>query len=622
MVLPLRYVVDTDSSYDVGGERDTGIGHRIHGDIMQLQCQNDNGGEHLANATVKPAYVCRIRTFVPTSMLLDHPQQHPARSAGGRIAADVHHSFASWAAVMQHHDTAYGEKPWLIHHDARHQRSVWSYAVFIDVARRTAALLVSHGIGAGDRVVIAGHNHPDTINQYFACWMIGACAVPLNMTEDDSRLAYIMGASGARLAFVRSDYAERVATLRPDSLRTVVDVDTDTADPTYYRALRALDPLPWPSEDVDRRFDDCLLVYTSGTTGNPKGVVLVQQNLFADGYDIADWHGIDESTRMMCVLPVHHVNGTIVTHVAPFLAGASVVLCRKFSTEHFFPTIQDEAVSVVSVVPTLLAFLLEGKAQPDASRPNSLRHIICGAGPLTVELATQFETTYRIPIVHGYGLSETTCYTCFLPADLAWDEHRAWMHDHGFPSIGTPLPCNEMAIHTADGVALGAGERGEIVVRGTNVMRGYDANPTANAEAFAHGWFRSGDEGFYLLDPSGRPYYFITGRIKELIIRGGVNIAPLEIDEVLAGAPGVRAGIAVGFDNDMYGEEIGALVIPETADTDAEAILAYCQEHLPFSKAPKVVLFSDTLPVTSTGKYQRRLVKDRFAAYRGVQFKR
>lgn len=530
----------------------------------------------------------------------------------------------SWGDVMRVRSEAQTDSVWMIYAGVT-GRKTFTYHDFIESARRLATLLQNEGVERGGRVAIADHNHPDTILAYFACWLLGACAVPLNMSEDDARLTYILTDSHPRCILCRSEYLVRVSALAPSS-STLLEVDSDADSSAHQNRLAALKPHPFPSPDTDMRFDDCLVVYTSGTTGSPKGVVLIQQNLFADGFDIAAWHGIDESTRMMCVLPCHHVNGTIVTHVAPFLVGASVVLNRKFSATQFFDTIRNEGVHIVSVVPTLLAFLLEAHADAQGAIEGGLRHIICGAGPLTCDLATRFEEHYHIPIIHGYGLSETTCYTCFLPSTLSWDLHRTWMSEHGYPSIGVPLPCNEMAIHTNDGQEVSAGTRGEIVSRGPNVMKEYYGNEKATNEAFAHGWFRSGDEGFMQLDDEGQRYFFITGRIKELIIRGGVNLAPLEIDEVIARAPGVRAGIAVGFENDVYGEEVGALVILHDADaqgSDAaqEAILAFCREHLPFHKAPKVVLFTDALPVTSTGKYQRNKVKGLFAAFRAVQYR-
>lgn len=550
------------------------------------------------------------------------PSDHPARSAHGIAAPDVPQSFLSWGDLMRHHDAVHLEKTWLIYVDERGNRSTWSYSVFIDVARRMATHLQDHGVKRGDRVALAGHNHPDTVLAYFACWLMGACAVPLNMTEDEGRLSYIVQNCGTTVVLCRSEYRSRIQTACGDSVITIIDVDTDSPDPAFYAAVRACEPYPWPHPELDMRWDDCLIVYTSGTTGNPKGVVLMQQNLFADGTDIASWHGITSDQRMMCVLPIHHVNGTIVTHVAPFVAGASVVLHRKFSPHRFFSSIVNEDVNVVSVVPTLLALLLEARADGSAVSQSKFRHIICGAGPLTCELADRFESTYGIRIVHGYGLSETTCYSCFLPVDLTDHEHRSWMQDHGFPSIGVALPCNEMDIHDAAGNSLPPGERGEIVIRGTNVMRGYDANATANAEAFAHGWFRSGDEGFCVADDKGLLYYFITGRLKELIIRGGVNLAPLEIDEVINRAPGVKAGICVGFENNMYGEEVGALVIASDPTPDAAAIIAFCRANLPFHKSPKVVIFTDALPVTSTGKYQRNKVKHLFGEWKDSQFRK
>jgi acyl-CoA synthetase (AMP-forming)/AMP-acid ligase II len=286
-------------------------------------------------------------------------------------------------------------------------------------------------------------------------------------------------------------------------------------------------------------------------------------------------------------------------------------------------------VHVVSVVPTLLAFLIEYyKARPDVlelfrKKPSTLRHIICGAGPLTVELGQQFEEMFGITIVHGYGLSETTCYSCFLPIDLTKQEHRHWMQDFGFPSIGVALPQNEMMIADENGRELGQSEKGEIAIRGINVMKYYYENEEANERTFSYGWFRSGDEGFYEVDESGRHFFFITGRLKELIIRGGVNISPLEIDEVIAQCPNVKCGIAVGFENDFYGEEVGALVqTKDGATLTADAVIAFCRKRLPFAKSPKVVVFGENIPVTSTGKYQRNQCKPLFSEWKASQFRK
>src|SRR5207248_5064440 len=206
----------------------------------------------------------------------------------------------------------------------------------------------------------------------------------------------------------------------------------------------------------------------------------------------------------------------------------------------------------------------------------------------------------------GYGLSETTCYSCFLPVELDWKTHQQWMQDYGYPSIGCPINANEMAIFDPTGQQLGPGERGEICVRGHNVMKYYYQRPDANRETFKFGWFRSGDEGFYEVDERGRQFFFITGRIKELINRGGVKFSPFDIEEVLLEVPGVKVGLAVAFENDYYGEEVGAYIVPEAGAALTEAdILAHCREKMSFEKSPKAVVFGTEIPVTTTGKYQR-----------------
>jgi long-chain acyl-CoA synthetase len=198
-----------------------------------------------------------------------------------------------------------------------------------------------------------------------------------------------------------------------------------------------------------------------------------------------------------------------------------------------------------------------------------------------------------------------------------------WLSKYGFPSIGAAIPANEMTIHDDDGNEREEGEKGEIVIRGHTVMAYYFGDPEANEKTFAHGWFRSGDEGFFRYDEQGRKFFFITGRIKELIIRGGVNISPFEIDEILMHIPGVEAGIAVGFDNDWYGEEVGAYVKPKQGmNISEEGILAHCRKHLPFDKSPKVVVIGNDIPVTSTGKYQRTKCKSHFLQWKAVQFGR
>ncbi len=509
---------------------------------------------------------------------------------------------------------ASGERDFLIYRDGS-ERIALSYSAFCARVGARVAALRRLGVERGDRVATLFHNDPEVPITAFAVWALGATLVPVNLGEDDERIRFVLENSLARIALCLPSLSDRTASLSGGRIPSYeVAPEREPTTPLLVALDGAAPPEPG---------DAALIVYTSGTTGAPKGVVLEQRNLLVDAQALADWHAIDADARTLCVLPTHHVNGLVVTLITPFLAGASTVLCRAFKTGEFWAAIEEEAVHIASVVPTLLAFLLEA---PEAIEGRSLphfRHLICGAGPLTVELAERFEARFGFRIIHGYGLSETTCYSCMLPTTLAGDEHADWMRRHGFPSIGVPLPPNEMAIHDDRGASVADGERGEIVIRGVNVMRGYYGRPEANAEAFSHGWFRSGDEGFVLRDAAGRRFFFITGRIKELIIRGGVNLSPLEIDEILNRIPGVARGLAVGFENEWYGEEVGAYVMRESdSDLDEATILAACREELPFSKSPKVVVFGSDVPVTSTGKYQRGRLRPHFEDWRKTQFRK
>ncbi|MFN8374099.1 MAG: class I adenylate-forming enzyme family protein [Anaerolineae bacterium] len=568
-------------------------------------------------------------------------------------------------ALTQHANTQ-SNKVYLIYYDAEGNRSELTYAEFLARASQIANYLHDDlGVKRGDRVATIAYNHADTVLIYFACWLIGAAVAPQNVTEDDPRIAFILRNSEAVVCLVRADYLERAERiikgtadgLGAPNIREIIIVgdvgaENNATYPSLYENVRGLstsyladDSMPKANDtalrpisaDTPSLDDEALLVYTSGTTGAPKGVVLTQYNLLVDAQGIAQWQAITGNQRTMCVLPIHHVNGIVVTLMTPMLVGGSTVLNRAFSASHFWERVIKEKVHVVSVVPTLLQFLVEhAQKQQEAGHTVfgegihrrgliHFRHFICGAGTLSMALVQNFENTFGFPILHGYGLSETTCYSCHLPIDLTWDEHRHWMLDYGYPSIGCAIQPNEMAIFSADGSGqrLPPGERGEICIRGHNVMQYYFKRPDANAETFKFGWFRSGDEGFYEVDERGRQFFFITGRLKELINRGGVKFSPFDIEEVLAEFPGVKVALAVAFKNDYYGEEVGAYIVAEAGKTlDAEAILAHCRSKMGFEKSAKVVVFGTEIPVTTTGKYQRLRLQGLFTEWEHTQFRK
>ncbi len=519
--------------------------------------------------------------------------------------------------------------------DERRLRRTYSYAEFGTVVERMADVFHTKlGLTRGDRIATVLFNHDLTLLTYFAAWTLGIAVVPINIEEPPEKKRYILDHSEVSAALCWQDAYDEIKDLQRDLplLREVVAIgdggilDGKGKGPTVKSRRNGSLPPSHLTPSTSRLDDHALIIYTSGTTGPPKGVILTMANLLIDADAIADWHGFGLNDRLMCVLPIHHVNGIVVTLVTPFYCKGSVVLNRKFKSGSFWRRIHEEQVTCVSVVPTLLEFLLDADEDLAAYRLDRFGGAICGAGPLLRDTALRFEERFGFPIRHGYGLSETTCYSCFLPNDLTQEQHRRWLTGYDFPSIGLAMRHNVMTILDACGKSVPETARGEICIRGRTVCAGYFKRDDANEAAFQWGWFRSGDEGFYIADERGRPFFFISGRLKELIIRGGVNISPLEIDDVLKGHPAVKFAMAVPFENRYYGEEIAAYVVPkDPASPPIETdLLAYCRERLPFSKQPKVVLMGDEVPYTSTGKPKRLELKARLAttlaAYREKQF--
>jgi long-chain acyl-CoA synthetase len=560
-----------------------------------------------------------------TSMdLLDHIAQ--AQHMDGPGFSLPWRSFEEFFAARVN-DPAWAMRPFLVYlDDERDVRRTYSYSQFGRKVRQLALVLRKLGLRRGDRLAMMFFNHDQAVLLYFAVWTIGVAAVPINVEESEQKKRYILEHSEAKLICCRADCLEEVRAIQTQvpGLQAVIPIGDDGLLASVPLNPTSIGDASEPEEPSLR--DEALIVYTSGTTGEPKGVVLTAENLLVDADGIADWHGFTPDDRLMCVLPIHHVNGTVVTLVTPFYFGGGVVLNRKFKAGTFWRHIHAEGVTCVSVVPTVLEFLLmmnEDVHHDDLSR---FRGVICGAGPLLKDTAFRFTERFGVPIHHGYGLSETTCYACFLPRDLSADERRRWLIEYEFPSIGSPIRHNEMAVLDERGRPLPEHQRGEICIRGRTVCRGYFKRPDANEAAFRGGWFRSGDEGFYVRDKEGRPFFFISGRLKELIIRGGINISPLEIDEVLRGHPEITFAMAVPFEHRLYGEEIAAYLVPKnaTAPPKEADLLAYCRGRLPFAKRPKVFLFGEDIPYTSTGKPKRLELKKRLApelaAYREVQF--
>lgn len=525
-------------------------------------------------------------------------------------------------------------RPFLTYYDDDHQsRCTYTYGEFGTVVQRAAAFLQDRiGLRSGDRLATILFNHDVTVVLYFAAWISGITLVPINIEESPDKKRFILEDSESSAVCCWDSHVEEVLELQRElpGLRHVIPVNHKGYREDVHQwesgVRRESRPSPVRGRHAFSLDDTALIVYTSGTTGPPKGVVLTAENLLTDADAITDWHRLGANDRLMCVLPIHHVNGTVVTLVTPFYCKGSVVLNRKFKSAYFWRRLHDDQVTCVSVVPTLLEYLLDADEDLSSYSLERFGGFICGAGPLLKETAARFEDRFGFSIRHGYGLSETTCYSCFLPIDLSHEMHRHWLRDFEFPSIGIPLRHNTMTTLSEHGQALPERARGEICIRGRTVCAGYLKRDDANEAAFKWGWFRSGDEGFYVRDEEGRPYFFVSGRLKELIIRGGVNISPLEIDDVLKTHASVQFGMAVSFEHRYYGEEIAAYIVPRTGVSlpTAKDVLQHCRRVLPYPKCPKVVLFGRDVPYTSTGKPKRLELKTRLAsalaAYRNQQF--
>lgn len=421
-------------------------------------------------------------------------------------------------------------------------------AQLLKVVRAASQHLRELEIGSGDVVALRLKNRVEFVVLLFAAWRLGATITPVNPSLTDIEIVRQLSDSGARLLVAEDDGTpvDGVTTL------AVGDLYTEAVSP-------ALEPQPQPSAlDVlyqaavewvrQPRADSstvALLIYTSGTTGVPKGVMLDHANIDAMVVMGVESLQMTPADRCLLILPLFHVNGIVVSILTPLLAGASVVIAGRFDPRSFFDLVEGERPTFFSAVPTIYSMLaaLPANIRPDTS---SLRFGICGAAPASADLLARFEGRYGFPLIEGYGLSEGTCGSTINP--LA-GQRRAG-------TVGLPFPGQEIRILDAAGSEAEAGVDGEVVVRGPNVMRGYLGRPEETARVIVDGWLHTGDVGH--LDAQG--YLTLVGRSKDMIIRGGENIYPKEIEDVLVGDPSVLEAAVIGVPDEKWGEIVVAYV--------------------------------------------------------------
>jgi long-chain acyl-CoA synthetase len=464
----------------------------------------------------------------------------------------------------------------------------------LERSARVAGGLAALGVAPGDRVVVCMANCPEVSVVYQALWRAGAVVTPSTFLLSVPELRHVFSDAEACAAVTTADFAGKVreAAAGIDSVRFLISTGEGDDGVLALSALEQADPLPV----VDRRRDDlAALLYTGGTTGRAKGVELTHANLLYTAHAACEDSYVEGLHRMLMTLPLSHSYGLVVTIAALCSPDRPVTaLLPWFDATAFLELIEQHRIELSSVVPSMLQRLL-GKPL-ERYDLSSLRYMVCGAAPLVPAAAEAFER--RVPSVsirQGYGLTETAA---LVSANPAGRERPG--------SVGLPIPGTTVTILDEGGRELLAGELGEVCCRSPGVMRGYRGSPEATAEALRDGWLHTGDVGY--LDQDG--YLFVVDRKKDLIIRGGFNVYPRDVEDALAEHPAVAAAGVVGRPETDYGEEIVAFVsLVSPGAASGEELIAWARQQIGRDKYPREVRIVEQLPLTAVGKLDRKALR-------------
>jgi sulfoacetate-CoA ligase len=449
---------------------------------------------------------------------------------------------------------------------------------------------MQRGFSKGDTVSLMMPNGYQTTLLFLGIMYAGMTVAPINLHAQPSLLEYVIDHSDTRLIFVDKTEEDRLQT----ALKGVgghievitIDVDAASILPEDFTSDTMLPP-------VEEK-DSALLLYTSGTTGKPKGVIMSHLNVVAGGAYTVQAHQLTSDDRGLCSLPLYHINAEIISAVAPLLSGGSVVMPHRFSVSDFWELISTYRCTWFSVVPTIISYLVAGSSiKGKKSHLDQVRFGRSASSALPPSLHKDFEKQFGISIIETMGLTETAAPVFSNPLNPK---------DRKYGSPG-PAVGNRVKIVDEKRREVTPEVVGEIMVKGDNVMKEYYKAPQATVDTFdPDGWLRTGDMGY--LDGDG--FVFVTGRLKELIIKGGENIAPREIDEVLYRHPAVLEAAAVAIPDTHYGEDILACIAFQPGKTCSESELKeYCLKHLGRFKTPKTIRFLPDLPKGPSGKIQR-----------------
>lgn len=514
-------------------------------------------------------------------------------------------------------DLATGDQPALSFYRGRALEGRLSHAQLRGAVEKLAASLHGRqGVKAGDRVAVLAPNRLEVPVLVLALLRLGAVVVPLNPGAAPEDWAYVVGHSGARGLLVTGDLAERAAAAAPAG----GDFFTLRIEGLLDRIAVGGEPPPAPPPPADLAEQTAVVLYTSGTTGNPKGVALRQRNCLSNAWSMAQNFGLAGTTQL-AVLPLYHAHAFGFGLMTALATGGHLVFAERLEPFTWVHVARTEGVVVSSVVPTLLPLLMASGLTRE--KVPTLRHVMVSSAPLPASVAREFEAKTGVPLVQGWGLSEYTNFACCVSPGASDEEHARLMYSWEVPSIGPALEGTEVRVVGASGAPAAEGEKGELVVRGHSTMFGYyrDAENTARA-IDAEGWLHTGDEGFFRID-AGRPVFFVTGRIKEIIIRDAEKYSPLRLERRIVDAVPELSGrvVVLGFPHEEHGEEVGAYIEVGAADLQLEPgareKLLACLEAMPLPERPKVVLYGPApIPRTHTGKVQRRKMVAWFAPWR------
>ncbi len=472
-----------------------------------------------------------------------------------------------------------------------------TFSLAADVSTDVGEFLVRNGFVPGDRVALILPNGKESALALLGVMSAGGVAVPLNPRLTSDEIGQALQQSSARFVICHSGRNPEPALANAGFYPAPCGTFQGLQITLLVRATAGVGCSSAVTPDSGR--SPALILFTSGTTGRPKGVVLSHANLLVNASFVRDAHHLTSDDIALCVLALFHINGLVVTLLTPLLTGMAVVIPERFAAEHFWGWVADHRVTWFSAVPTILSLLLSHPA-PEGKETASLRFARSASAPLPVAILEEFEQRFAVPVIETYGISEAACQVTANPLPPL-------LHKPG--SAGLPVG-NQLRVVDEQGAELPQGGVGEVVLRGKNVFSGYLDNLKGDQEALKAGWFHTGDLGF--IDKEG--YLFLTGRIKELINRAGEKISPREVEEVIHRLPQVEAVGVVGVPHQLYGEEVTAFVTLRPGSAlDIDSIRRFCREHLAGFKTPREVFFIEEFPKGPSGKIQRRRLVDLYA---------